>query len=233
MRRIGGLWLLIVFFPLVASCAHREKPVFGTHSAVASATPSLAPLVAPSLPPASPAPILQPPATPASSATAGTAPVPRVLAAPAEHPTPVAFQPLGSAALWAQPMPARTPRGDLFGFPAFSITTPSPQPQPSHVPMLSTDAMPQIVSVEIPSTVVYGGETIVGHVLASSNVASVEVRVANYGASMDKTAPGDFTLAITVPHLPFFLRNRTYVVHFIARNTRGDAVTQSVPVLVR
>ncbi len=87
--------------------------------------------------------------------------------------------------------------------------------------------------MRISNTTVTGGETVDGSVVASSNVASVEVRVAGYSRVMEKTGEGHFTIAISVPHLPFFLRNRTYTLYVIARNTRGDAVTDSLPITVR
>ncbi len=106
------------------------------------------------------------------------------------------------------------------------ISTPS-------IPQLAPDAAPQIVSIELPTNVVNGGDVVTGDVIASSNVASVEVRLAGYGRSMEKTGPGHFTISIAVPRLPFFLRHRTYTLIVIARNTRGDAVVQSLPITLR
>jgi hypothetical protein len=101
------------------------------------------------------------------------------------------------------------------------------------VPVLPPDAPPQILAVQVPSTTVFGGETVDGSVIASSNVASVELRVASYSRAMEKVAPGEFTIAVTVPRLPFFLRGRTWSIQIIARNTRGDAVAQMLPITVR
>ncbi len=93
--------------------------------------------------------------------------------------------------------------------------------------------MPQIVSVMLPTNVVHSGETVTGEVIASSNVASVEVSVAGYSEAMQKVAPGHFTLSVVVPRLPFFLRNHTYTLVVSAHNSRGDTVSQSVPVTLR
>lgn len=71
-----------------------------------------------------------------------------------------------------------------------------------------------------------------GTVETSSNVASVEARIAGYSSSMRKVGVGRFSLSYRVPNLPFFL-HRTYTIEVIARNTRGDAVRTSVPITIR
>jgi len=80
--------------------------------------------------------------------------------------------------------------------------------------------------------VVYGGDVVSGTVETSSNVASVEARIGGYGTQMRKVGVGRFALSYRVPKLPFFL-HRTYTLEIIARNTRGDAATSSVPITVR
>lgn len=57
-------------------------------------------------------------------------------------------------------------------------------------------------------------------VLASSNVASVEIRVAGYGFNLPKTSVGRFEGSYKVPHLPFFVNHR-FTMRVIARNTLG------------
>lgn len=84
----------------------------------------------------------------------------------------------------------------------------------------------QIVGEVIP------GQLVTGSVVASSNVASVEARVSTYSMPLTKVGVGCFMLSGSVPRLPFFLRNRTYTVYIIARNTRGDAVTQTLRVTI-
>jgi len=107
-----------------------------------------------------------------------------------------------------------------------SALPPSPTPSPE-----PTDAPPKILSVKLSSTNVRSGETIFGSVLASRNVASVEVRVANYGVTMKKVGVGRFELSYTVGNIPFFLHG-TYDMHIVARSTRGDAVTSTLPFTV-
>ncbi len=80
-------------------------------------------------------------------------------------------------------------------------------------------------------TVVAGGDTISGSVTTSSNVASVEARVATYSIAVPKTGVGTFALTYVVPNVPFFL-HRTYTMTIIARNARGDMATTDVPLTI-
>ncbi len=98
--------------------------------------------------------------------------------------------------------------------------------------MLPPDAPPKILKVEVSQTTVRGGDTVSGFVQTSSNVASVELRIAGFSISMPKASPGRFQLSYTVPSVPFFL-HRTYPMNIIARNTRGEATSTSVPITVR
>ena len=103
---------------------------------------------------------------------------------------------------------------------------------PSGVEAAAPQAPPRILSIDFDPHVVHPGQTISGTVLTTSNVASVEVRIAGYGATMSKDGPGQFSLRYTIGQLPFFLY-RTYTMTIVARNTRGDAATQSVPITIR
>ncbi len=71
-----------------------------------------------------------------------------------------------------------------------------------------------------------------GVVLTSSNVASVEVRIAGFATSMPKTDVGRFEGRYQVPHLPFFM-SHSFQMEIIARNTAGDAVEQGFPLQIR
>jgi hypothetical protein len=126
------------------------------------------------------------------------------------------------------PVPAVPPRRKRRVAPPAS-TFPDLPSVPTEVP----DARPEIIDVIVPGKVVTGGQTVTGAVIASSNVASVELRVAVFSRTMEKVAPGHFSITMRVPRLPFFLRNRSYAIAVIARNTRGDAVRKTVSVLVR
>jgi hypothetical protein len=97
---------------------------------------------------------------------------------------------------------------------------------------LPPNAPPKILKVSLSQTTVHGGDVVSGYVRTSTNVASVELRIAGFSISMPKTAIGRFELSYTVPSLPFFL-HRTYPMNIIARNTRGDEATTNVPITVR
>ena len=85
--------------------------------------------------------------------------------------------------------------------------------------------------MNIDKTTVYGGDTVSGSVRTSSNVASVEARIATYSIAVPKTGVGHFALSYVVPSLPFFL-HRTYDMTIIARNTRGDTTSQTIPITI-
>lgn len=87
------------------------------------------------------------------------------------------------------------------------------------------------MSVDINETTVHSGDTVSGMVITSSNVASVEVRVASYGMALSKVGVGRFALSYTLGSLPFFVRG-TYQMKIIARNARGDVAQTSLPITV-
>jgi hypothetical protein len=112
--------------------------------------------------------------------------------------------------------------------------TPSPSPSPQKkvvVPMRSSNAPPKIVDVEMNTSSVGSGDTLWGKVLTSSNVASVEVRVANIGVGLNKVGVGRFTLTYKLGSIPFFVHG-TYPMRIIARNSRGDAVERTLPLTI-
>ena len=88
------------------------------------------------------------------------------------------------------------------------------------------------MDLQLDKTVVQAGETVSGTVETSSNVASVEARIATYSISVPKVAPGRFALSYEVPNIPFFLK-RTYDMVVIARNTAGVKATRTVPITIR
>ncbi|HTX59706.1 MAG TPA: hypothetical protein VMH02_08490 [Verrucomicrobiae bacterium] len=97
--------------------------------------------------------------------------------------------------------------------------------------ILPPAAPPEIIALELRSRVVHPGERVVGRVVASSNVASVEVRIGGYSIAMEKTGVGRFALSYVVPDVPF-LRG-TFVMQVIARNSGGASVERSLPLEIR
>ena len=112
------------------------------------------------------------------------------------------------------------------------VPVPTPTPIPTKIPRLPPDAPPHILSIVVDKSTVSSGDRVSGTVLTTSNVASVEVRVAGYGVSLNKVGVGRFSLVYTLGNLPFFVRG-TYAMQVIARNSRGDATQRSVPIVVR
>ncbi len=78
---------------------------------------------------------------------------------------------------------------------------------------------------------VHGGEAVTGTVVTTSNVASVEARIATFSISVPKVGVGRFALNYVVPNVPFFLHG-TYPMTLIARNTAGEAVRRVIPITV-
>ncbi len=212
---------LLVASTLLAACAHgaaRRAPSIAYP--IATATPLR--LAVARLPSVTPTHAPLPSATPTHAphvvvmATIPPAPPPLLRPVPSAAPTPFVFRP------FARRLDLPPPKPRVLAF-----ATLSP------VRFVLPDASPRIIDVYLPSSVGVGGQTVTGHVIASSNTASVEVRVAGYARSMEKIGPGEFTITVTVPRLPFFLRHRTYTLEIVAYNTRGDAVSQALPITVR
>jgi hypothetical protein len=138
--------------------------------------------------------------------------IPRAPAGPAQPSAP-------SASGAATPAPLSPRRGAL---PLAANT----------VPRLPPDAAPEILDVALSETTVQPGDRVVGNVVTSSNVASVEARIGGYGVSLVKVGVGRFELSYTVGPVPWFVRGN-FSMQVIARNPRGDAVTRVVPLTVR
>ena len=146
---------------------------------------------------------------------------------PAPSPMP---EPSPSPALTQSPSPSPSPAPTAT--PAASASSsPTPLATPS-VLMLPADAAPQILYVSLSSTTPHAGDTVLVTVLASSNVASVELRIGGYGAGMTKTDVGHFQMSSVVPRLPFFM-SHNLTLQIIARNTSGVAVERDVSMQVR
>lgn len=161
-------------------------------------------------------------------------------AAPTATPSPAASPTPTPVAAKASPLPSVAPKA-IAPAPLASVApTVAPSAAPvtaasaaaADVPNMAADAPPQIVNVAVSKTTVRGGDTVSGEVVTSTNVASVELRIAGFSMSMPKTKPGHFALSYQVPNVPFFF-HKTYDMNVIARNTRGDAASTSVPITIR
>jgi hypothetical protein len=142
------------------------------------------------------------------------------------------------AGVTPSPSPSPTPGSSASPSPspATSVSpTPTVSPTPVATPtilMLPADAPPQILWISLSTTNPKPGDTLDVIVLASSNVASVELRVGGYGTSMPKTDVGRFESNSTVPRLPFFM-SHNLTLQVIARNTAGASVEKDVSLQIR
>jgi hypothetical protein len=100
------------------------------------------------------------------------------------------------------------------------------------VPRVAPDAAPQILDVAVSETDVHPGDRVFGRVVTTSNVASVEAQIGDYAVSMVKVGVGRFELTYTVGPLPWFVHGN-FAMRVIARNTRGDMATRTIPLSVR
>lgn len=177
--------------------------------------PATTPAPTPSPSPLTYVPVAQPSAQASVTPVATALPRPAASATPAPTSTPYSVN--GGAAVSAPP--------------AVTVTL---APHAVNIKPIAAapDSPPQILSMTISTPVAHGGEIVSGTVETSSNVASVEARIAGYSSSMQKVGVGRFVMTYRVPNLPFFL-HRTYTIEVIARNTRGDATSSSVPITIR
>jgi hypothetical protein len=172
--------------------------------AAPTASPTTAPTTAPT---ASPSPTASPRTSPS--------PVPTTPGLPTPYPLPTAT---------LVPPPVATPQ---------PIYTPWPTPSPIPTPLaLPDDAPPQIVDVHLDENVIHSGDMVSGWVVTSTNVASVEVRIASYSFGVPRKDSGQFAMSYKAPHIPFFARGR-YVAQVIARNAKGDQAERDIQIALR
>lgn len=226
---IGALVLLcaVVAWEWYAHTSRAPQPV--RQIAEATGSPSAAPSTAPSA--GSAAPATKAPSTAAPSVTPSPTQAPVVYVPQASASPSIAPSAAASAAPAATPTPYQAAPSTIHEEPMVAATV------APHVALVKPigeppNAPPRILSMSISTPVAHGGDVVSGYVLTTSNVASVEARIAGYSSGMKKVGVGKFVLTYKVPYLPFFL-HRTYDIVVIARNTRGDAVRSSVPITIR
>lgn len=72
-----------------------------------------------------------------------------------------------------------------------------------------------------------------GIIVASTNVASVEVRTAAFSINATHAAPGIFRFHTRVLELPPLSRRHSYELHVIARNTAGEQTVEHLTLEVK
>jgi hypothetical protein len=98
-------------------------------------------------------------------------------------------------------------------------------------PVRAPEAPPQLVAVWLSQPDYRWGDLAHIQVVASTNVAIVELRVGPYGRALTKRAPGRFTGVYRFPFLPPFVHPHwTLTFRFVARTTAGTPTVREIPV---
>ena len=235
MKKFGGIAALVTVLVVLCAVIALEwyAHVGGNRAApqpvqqIAAASPAASPTAGPVtyVPKTSPSPTSAPVR---SSLTPAPGPVASAAAAPVAGP---ATAPPGVATAAPTATPYSPHKGVIANEPLVAATLAPHIARVDRI-MEPPNAPPRILSMSISSPVAHGGDVVSGTVETSSNVASVEARIAGYSSTMEKVGVGKFVMSYRVPKLPFFL-HRTYNIEVIARNTNGDAVRSSIPITIR
>ncbi|HVN69330.1 MAG TPA: SCO family protein [Candidatus Binatia bacterium] len=112
--------------------------------------------------------------------------------------------------------------------PADVVTAPAVWPTP---PALPPGAPPRIVTVWMNDTTVRPGKPWTGRIVASTNVASVEIRTESFSFTADRRDFGLFEFSQNVLDvIPQY--HRPYDLRFIARNAAGVMDVRIVPITI-
>jgi hypothetical protein len=99
-------------------------------------------------------------------------------------------------------------------------------------PVAAPNAPPRIVRMWVSTLAIRPGTWFDGTIVASSNVASVEVRTAAFSINSAHVSPGVFRFHTHVLELPPLSRRHWYELYFIARNTAGVREVEEAPLRV-
>jgi len=98
-------------------------------------------------------------------------------------------------------------------------------------PVRAPDAPPELVAIWLSQPDYGWGDLAHLRVVASTNVALVELRVGPYGRALTKHEPGQFSGVYRFPFLPAFVHPRyTLTFRFVARTATGRATVRELPV---
>ncbi|MGH7757327.1 MAG: hypothetical protein ACREM8_13730 [Vulcanimicrobiaceae bacterium] len=86
---------------------------------------------------------------------------------------------------------------------------------------------PRIIDMNLSSTVVHSGDTVVGHVHTSADVARVIASIEGFSQPMDKVGAGRFELTYHVPPLPFWIHGN-YTIHVVASAPNGRSAQRAI-----
>lgn len=100
------------------------------------------------------------------------------------------------------------------------------------MPFVPPNAPPRIVRVWFSTLRIQPGSWFDGTIVASSNVASVEVRTAAFSINSFHVAPGIYRFHTRVLELPPLSRRHSYDLYIIARNTPGVQEVERAPLRI-
>ena len=100
------------------------------------------------------------------------------------------------------------------------------------MPVAAPNAPPRIVRIWFSTLTLEPGIWFDGTIVASTNVASVEVSTAAFSINSTHVAPGIYHFHTHVLELPPLSRRHWYELYIIARNTPGDRQVEDAPLRV-
>ncbi len=118
------------------------------------------------------------------------------------------------------------------GLPANIVVSAQPPHAWPAVPVAAPGAPPRIVRIWFSTLTLEPGIWFDGTIVASSNVASVEVRTAAFSINSTHVAPGVYHFHTRVLELPPLSRRHSYDLFIIARNTAGAQQIEHAPLRV-
>lgn len=164
------------------------------------------------------------------SPTPSAWPVPSASPTASARPTAAATP---AASVSSPVLPSATPTPAPGGIPSPGAS-PSPAPTPvpyrySYVPPASIPPS-KILEIDLNDRRLQAPGDIRVRILTSSDVVSVIVRAMGREIAVPRVIQGVFAAQDKIPHVPFFLRGRTYDVEFVAASADGQSTTITLPI---
>ncbi len=107
-----------------------------------------------------------------------------------------------------------------------------PTPAPSATPPAEPNA-PQIAEIDLSDATIVTPGAIRVRVLTNLAVTSVTADTFGRTIAIPQQQPGIFALATSIPDVPFFLKNRTYNIEFVAAVPDGRTARVTLPLTLR
>ncbi len=167
---------------------------------------------------------------------AGRAPVANAQPVPTASPSDVPASPSPQATGYATPMVSPTPPPGSAASPGAALPGYNYVYRPASAPSATPPAgpnPPQIAEIDVSDATIVTPGAIRVRVLTSTAVTSVIANTFGRTIAIPQQQPGIFALATSIPDVPFFLKNRTYNIEFVAAVPDGRAARVTVPLTLR